>query len=301
LTISPGRYPTFIKPDKKITVADLLDVHRTFYEGTPYDLTQGVAAGPFGNPDRFKTQGITKVGGAWERSIGLFRTTQAHVLQARSGLPKGQGGVVWFGPHAAHGSCFVPLTVGMTALPISHTTSDPRKIDRASAYWAHKCVERARAARAPLSRCVLRRRAHVLRSPFSRLLSLFFFDRYVINMAHLRYKEMYADISDFRKPLVANSIALLKKLDANALAAAALGPEALARAGDDATAQLIANAVAITKQWWTLPDTLMWRYADNFFKNDAPMAYPDTWLQDPEVGYTTGPPPPPKEPNMKMV
>ena len=76
-------YPTFIKPDKKLTVADLLEVHRTFYQGTKYDMTQGVAAGPFGNPDRFKTQGITKVGGAWERSIGLFRTTQAHVLQAR--------------------------------------------------------------------------------------------------------------------------------------------------------------------------------------------------------------------------
>lgn len=44
----------------------------------------------------------------------------------------------------------------------------------------------------------------------------------------------------------------------------------------------------------------MWRYADNFFKNDAPMAYPDKWLQDPAVGYTSGPPPPPKEPNMKM-
>jgi|TARA_B110000208_G_scaffold119461_1_gene146050 dipeptidase len=128
-------YPTFVKPDKKVTVADLLAVHRTFYEGTKYDMTKGVAAGPFGNPDRFKTQGITKIKGAWERSIGLFRTTQAHVLQARSWLPKGQGGVVWYGPHAAHGSCFVPLTVGMTELPISHTTADPRTIDRTSAWY----------------------------------------------------------------------------------------------------------------------------------------------------------------------
>ena len=68
-------------------------------------------------------------------------------------------------------------------------------------------------------------------------------------MAHLRYTEMYADIDAFRKPLVENSIALLKKLDAEAIAAAARGPEALAQAGDDATTELIANAVDITKQW----------------------------------------------------
>jgi dipeptidase len=255
-------YPTFLKPDKKIEVADLLAVHRTFYEGTKYDMTKGVAAGPFGNPDRFKTQGITKVAGAWERSIGLFRTSQAHVLQARSFLPKDQSGVIWFGPHAAHGSCFVPFTVGMTALPRTHSNADPRAIDRSSAYWAHK---------------------------------------YTLQVAHLRYSSMMADISDLRTVLVKRQVALLKELDKKSQQVKFHDGHERREFLRDATEKLVGNAEDVTKSWWTLPDLLIFRYADGFYNNSQPLAYSDAWLTDKEVGYVTGPPPPPKEPNMEMV
>ena len=51
---------------------------------------------------------------------------------------------MWFGPHAAHGTCYVPLPAGAAAVPDAYTVADPRKLSRASAYWAHKVSARVR-------------------------------------------------------------------------------------------------------------------------------------------------------------
>jgi hypothetical protein len=45
-------YPFSVKPDRKLTTADVLHLFRDHYEGTVYDLTQGMAAGPYVNPYR---------------------------------------------------------------------------------------------------------------------------------------------------------------------------------------------------------------------------------------------------------
>ena len=115
-------------------------VHRDMYEGTRYDMTQGAAAGPFGNPDRYAAAKSTKLAGSWERSIALYRTTASHVVQARAWLPNAVGGVAWYGPHAALGTCYVPLPAGAAAVPDAYTVANPSKLSRASAYWAHKYV-----------------------------------------------------------------------------------------------------------------------------------------------------------------
>ena len=46
-------YPFDIKPDQKLSVADITAMHRDHYEGTPYDMTKGLQAGPYGDPSRF--------------------------------------------------------------------------------------------------------------------------------------------------------------------------------------------------------------------------------------------------------
>ena len=52
----------------------VMGVMRDYYEGTPYDMTVGMAAGPGGTPDRFggcSDCGAKKetVNGGWERTI----------------------------------------------------------------------------------------------------------------------------------------------------------------------------------------------------------------------------------------
>ena len=66
-------YPLYIKPDKKLSVQDAISLIRDHFEGTPYDMTKGFAAEPFGNPYRWKPlewkiEGDTMTY-AWERPI----------------------------------------------------------------------------------------------------------------------------------------------------------------------------------------------------------------------------------------
>ena len=48
------------------------------------------------------------------------------------------GGVTWFGPHAAHGTCFVPVFAGCEAAPSALNVGNASTIDRGSAWWAHR-------------------------------------------------------------------------------------------------------------------------------------------------------------------
>jgi len=129
-------YPATAKPRKLVTVEDLFAIHRNHYEGTQYDMTKGLAAGPWGDPDRWKMEG-SSVKGHWERSIGIFRTSQTHVVQARD---SGVGTVLWYGPYNADGTVFFPVPQPLTSVPSPYLNMDPKKMDRSSMYWAHKYV-----------------------------------------------------------------------------------------------------------------------------------------------------------------
>lgn len=128
-------YPVTAKPPRPVGVRDMFAVHRDFYEGTKYDMTRGLASGPWGDPDRYAV--TSNATGNWERSIGLFRTAETHVVQARD---HGVGSVLWYGPHAASTTCFMPLSAAATAVPAQYTVGDPVVLSRESAYWAHKYV-----------------------------------------------------------------------------------------------------------------------------------------------------------------
>jgi len=134
-------YPFSIKPDRKVSVADLFRIQRDYYEGTEFDLTQGVAAGPFGTPNRYEEgEGEESVNGAWERAISLFRCSYSFVLQARGWLPDPIGGLVWWGPDAPHSTVYVPFYAGITEVPESYSSGSLRQFSRDSAWWAFDFV-----------------------------------------------------------------------------------------------------------------------------------------------------------------
>lgn len=73
--------PFSVKPEKLVSVQDIINIQRDHYEGTKYDLTQGIQSGPFGNPNRYDmgTGGGLAMdqisGGMFERAISIMRTT----------------------------------------------------------------------------------------------------------------------------------------------------------------------------------------------------------------------------------
>jgi dipeptidase len=131
---SARKYPFSVKPDKKVAVADIQAIYRDHYEGTPFDTTTGLAAGPFGSPDRYATQYDVK--GSWERVISIYRCDYSYVTQSRAWLPDAIGGVVWFGWDVAHSTCYMPLYGATKALPAGFDVGWVGEYNRNSAFWA---------------------------------------------------------------------------------------------------------------------------------------------------------------------
>jgi len=102
-TVNP--YPSSVPaPHGSVTPRMLMDVLRDHYEGTPYDLTVGMAAGPFGNPNRgpVAPRGVK---GIWERAISMHRTSWSQVVEAS---PHGRG-IFWLGYDSPHGTAYLPF------------------------------------------------------------------------------------------------------------------------------------------------------------------------------------------------
>lgn len=143
------KYPFSVVPDKKVSAQDIMAICRDHYEGTEFDLTKGLAAGPFGSPDRWggNSSRDSKVSGSagWERAISLHRTNFTTVSVARSGMPAAIGSLTWVGLAAPHATCFVPIYAGVTSLPESYNAgrrgSDYDVFSRESAWWAFNVVE----------------------------------------------------------------------------------------------------------------------------------------------------------------
>jgi len=138
------QYPLVIKPSKKISVQDLMAVYRDNLEGTPYDLTTGLAAGPFGTPTRYATpKGVrpeNRKGNDWDRSISLFRCSYSFVSQVRPDMPDPIAAVLWFGEDQPSTTLYMPIYAGTTEVPRPYAVGKRHEFDRDSAWWAWNFV-----------------------------------------------------------------------------------------------------------------------------------------------------------------
>jgi len=131
----PGSVPA---PPGSVTPQMVMDVLRDHYEGTPYDLTQGMAAGPFGSPNRGP---VPEKGsrGVWERAISMHRSSWSYVLEAN---PDGRS-VSWLGLDSPHGSAYLPFFGAATAgAPESFRSHEGcmSKFSTEVAWWAFNVV-----------------------------------------------------------------------------------------------------------------------------------------------------------------
>ena len=115
---------------------------RDHYEGTPYDMTKGVDAGPFCSPLRLRDLAFSVDGKGymWERPISTQQAGFVVVTQSRSQLPDAIGGVTWFTPDEASTSCFTPLYCAIDTLPEPYTRGDYKKFSWDSAWWITNLV-----------------------------------------------------------------------------------------------------------------------------------------------------------------
>jgi len=251
-------YPFSIKPDKKLSVRDVMSLYRDYYQGTEFDQSRGITAGPFGCPYRYPgpmdAGGDTgdpnaRLKGAWERPISIFRCGFTYVCQARGWLPDPIGGLLWFGPDEPMSTCFVPFYAGVTSIAEPYYTCNTEVFSQKSAWWAFN---------------------------------------FAANWAGLKYSYMIKDIQQKQDEIELAEIEDIKKTDEQALALYQKDP---ARVRQLLTTCCATQANHVVRDWWELAWTLVARYDDGYVNAPGKMVqevgYPKDWCDKSE--WPSGP------------
>ncbi|RFT15994.1 MAG: Dipeptidase, family C69 [Candidatus Saccharicenans subterraneus] len=123
--------PFSVKPDRKISVADVINMTRDRSYGTPFDPVKGIRGGPFKNPNYYRQT----------RTICDSRAEYSTVTQCRDWLPDPIGGIVWISFGSQDTACYMPFYAGVTELPRSFSIGDHWVFNRDSARWAFDYVD----------------------------------------------------------------------------------------------------------------------------------------------------------------
>lgn len=134
-------YPLYIKPDNKLGLQDVFSLIRDHYEGTDFDMTKGVAAGPFGDPNRSRPMEWELNGKhySWERTISTPQTAYSYVAQLRSFMPN-DFALAWYSFDDTYTNCYFPFYIVSTKIPESYKIGDINHFDRKSMWWAFNFV-----------------------------------------------------------------------------------------------------------------------------------------------------------------
>ena len=133
--------PFSVKPDKKISLKEVMNITRDKYKGTRFDPSQGIKAGPFNNPNLF--QGFQFNGERYNssRCISVNNVEYTTITVCRNWLPDPIGGVIWLAFGAQDTSCYMPLYAGITEIPESFGIGDHWEFNRNSSRWAFDYVD----------------------------------------------------------------------------------------------------------------------------------------------------------------
>jgi dipeptidase len=240
----PEPYPLWIKPDEKLSLADVFSLMRDHYEGTEFDMTKGVDAGPYGTPNRYRpiTWEVDGAKYAWERPISTQQTGFSFVSQSRSFLPDPVGGVLWYGVDDTYTSCYTPLYCCIDSVPPALTTGSLQKFSWDSAWWMFN---------------------------------------FVANFANLRYSDMVGDIQKVQREIEGDLLALQPEIEKTAVALAKKDPALMTRY---LTEYSLTRTATMMERWRVLGEYLITTYNDGYVKNEKgrpqEVGYPESWLRD---------------------
>ncbi len=237
-------YPLWITPDTKLSVADVFNLMRDHYEGTPYDMTKGIDAGPYGAPDHVRpvTWTLDSATYSWERPISTQQTGFSFVTQSRAALPNAIGGIMWYGLDNTYSSCYVPMYCGNTSVPHSYTVGRLDTFSWESAWWVFN---------------------------------------FVANFANLKYSSMMPEIKAVQSELEGD---FLKDQPAIEKAALTLAMSDTALAIKYLTEYSVSNADKVVARWKALGEHFIAKYNDGYIQDDEgepqEKGYPEDWLRE---------------------
>ena len=230
LDANAENFPFTVKPEKKLSVADVLDIFRDAYQDTPYDMTKDLwvldrngkavkspLATPFMNRDQMA---LLKV--ARERTIACSRATYLQITQSRSWLPDPVGGVVWIGYDNPQTTPHMPFYCGISQMPDSFLVDGRWGYRTDSAWWAFRRVS---------------------------------------HLALFRWQDMTQDIMNIWKPIEEKAFAEQSKIDEEAVRLFKQDP---AKAKEFLTKYCHDVADNAVKAYWKLGDDLWGKYTRYF-------------------------------------
>ena len=140
-------YPFSIKPEKKLSVRDIMGFIRSYHQGSPFDMTldpawivegkDGAAElSPLTTPFPTRLQrNLLKI--PYSRSIATNACAYSWVSQMRKDLPEPVGGVMWFGYDNPAHTLYVPVYTGTRDTKESWKSNfDRDKLSLNCAQWA---------------------------------------------------------------------------------------------------------------------------------------------------------------------
>ncbi len=237
--------PLWIKPDRKLSARDVMDLMRDHYEGTPMDMTKDVGAGPFVAPYRWRPM-EWKVDGEsylFERATSTQQTGFSYVSQARSWLPGPIGGVLWFGVDDTYSTVYFPAYCGIREAPYNYAvgTGDFNTFTWDSAFWVFN---------------------------------------HVSNFIYSRYCDMIKDVQVVQRNLEGQFLADQAEAEAAALA---LYKESPWQAREFLTQYSAKAAAQVVKRWRKLGEDLLVKFLDGNVRNEKGEVghppYPESWYR----------------------
>ncbi|HEX7599106.1 MAG TPA: C69 family dipeptidase [Polyangia bacterium] len=237
--------PLFVKPDQKLDVRDVMQLMRDHFEGTEFDLTKDVGAGPYKLPYRWRPM-TWKVDGQeylHERAISTQQTGFSFVSQSRSWLPDVVGGVLWFGVDDTYTTVYVPISCGIREAPraFAEGTGTFNEFNWDSAFWTFN---------------------------------------FVSNYTYTRWSDMIVDVQKVQREFEGGFLTDQAEVDRTALDLYKQNP---ALAKDYLTQYAAKNTGELMTRWKKLGEFLIWKYLDGNLRNEKgevthPKA-PEDWLR----------------------
>lgn len=164
LTMEMDELPFSVRPEKKVSVRDVMALYRQTYEGTQYDMTRNLLVrvktkDEAGNEvtDTIKSPVVSN----WmnndlralinelkpgtieiQRTIAIAGCSYSHVIQCREWLPDEVGAVAWFSFDNPGQSPRIPIFSGTMSLPESFSICGQHRYREDAAIWSFREANR---------------------------------------------------------------------------------------------------------------------------------------------------------------